>query len=190
MKGTPLNAAATSTAPGLEPALRRLYLIRFGFALVWAVLLFLTASDLGPVSSTLLVAYPLFDVVAAVIDARSSRTTGSPPVLYANIAVSTLAGIALIFAVTSGIPSVLRAWGAWAVVSGFTQLVVGLGRRRLAGQWPMVVSGTISMLAGASFVLQAGGEGASLTNLAVYGFLGGVFFLVSALRLGRAATHR
>jgi hypothetical protein len=49
-EGNPLNAVATSAAPGLGPVLRRLYLLRFGFALVWAVLLFLTASDLGPVS--------------------------------------------------------------------------------------------------------------------------------------------
>ncbi|MET8007596.1 DUF308 domain-containing protein [Nonomuraea glycinis] len=185
-----MNAVDTSAAPGLGPVLRRLYLARFGFALVWAVLLFLTASDLGPVSSTLLVIYPLFDVPAAVIDARSSRATGSPAVLYVNIAVSTLAGVGLVFAVTSGIPAVLRVWGAWAVVSGLVQLIVGIGRRRLNGQWPMIISGTISMLAGASFVLRAGGEGASLTNLAVYALLGGVFFLVSALRLGRKARHR
>ncbi|WP_326626780.1 hypothetical protein OIE67_30225 [Nonomuraea fuscirosea] len=185
-----MNAVDTSAAPGLGPVLRRLYLARFGFALVWAVLLFLTASDLGPVSSTLLVIYPLFDVAAAVVDARSSRATGSPAVLYVNIAVSTLAGVGLVFAVTSGIPAVLRVWGAWAVVSGLVQLIVGIGRRRLNGQWPMIISGTISMLAGASFVLRAGGDGASLTNLAVYALLGGVFFLVSALRLGRKARHR
>ncbi|GGP17968.1 hypothetical protein LDL08_07820 [Nonomuraea glycinis] len=185
-----MNAVATSAAPDLGRVLRRLYLVRFGFALVWAVLLFLTAADLGPVASTLLVLYPLFDVVAAVIDARSSRATGSPAVLYANIAVSTLAGIGLVFAVTSGIPSVLRVWGVWAIASGLVQLVLGIGRRRLSGQWPMIISGTISMLAGTSFFLQAGGEGASLANLAVYAFLGGVFFLVSALRLGRAARHR
>ncbi|MEU8384880.1 hypothetical protein [Streptosporangium sp. NPDC048865] len=185
-----MNAVTTPATPDLGRVLRRLYLVRFGFALVWAVLLFLTAPDLGPVSSTLLVAYPLFDVAAAVVDARSSRTAGSPAVLYANIAVSTLAGIGLIFAVTSGVPWVLRVWGVWAVVSGLTQLVVGLGRRRLGGQWPMIVSGTISMLAGTSFLLEAGSGGASLTNLAVYAFLGGLFFLFSALRLGRAAGRR
>lgn len=178
---------ATATAPGLVPALRRLYLVRFAFALVWAVLLFATASDLGPLSVSLLVLYPLFDVAAAVVDARSSRATRSVRGLYANIAVSSLTAVGLAVAAASGIPAVLRVWGAWAVLAGVVQLVVGLGRRRLGGQWPMIISGAISTLAGSSFILQAGGDDASLRSLAGYALLGGIFFLVSALRLGRTA---
>ena len=176
------QTVAAST-PGTAPALRRLYFVRFGFALVWAGLLFATASTLGPVSVTLLVLYPLFDVAAAVVDVRSTRgaTTG----LSVNIAVSVLAAVGLAVAVTSGIPAVLRVWGAWAVLSGLTQLVVGISRRRLGGQWAMIVSGAISVVAGTSFVLQAGQADPSLVSLAGYATLGGVFFLVSALRLGR-----
>lgn len=37
------------------------------------------------------------------------------------------------------------------------------------------------------FVLMAASAGASLANVAGYALLGGVFFLVSALRLGHAA---
>ncbi|HEY3505216.1 MAG TPA: hypothetical protein VGN37_20830 [Actinocatenispora sp.] len=48
--------------------------------------------------------------------------------------------------------------------------------------------GAISTVAGASFVLQAGGENTSFTNIAGYAALGGVFFLVSAIRLHRRAT--
>ncbi len=162
--------------------LRRLYFVRFGFALVWAGLLFTSASKLGPVSVALLVLYPLFDVVAAVIDLRSSKdTTG----LYVNIAISAIAGIGLAFASASGIPAVLRVWGAWAVVSGLVQLAVGIGRRKLGGQWAMIASGAISTVAGTAFVLQATQPDASLRNLAGYAVLGGIFFLVSALRLGR-----
>jgi uncharacterized membrane protein HdeD (DUF308 family) len=175
-----------STAPGIAPVLRRLYLVRFGFALVWAALLFASASDLGPLSVTLLVLYPLFDVAAALVDARSSRTTG----LYVNIAISVLAAVGLAIACTSGIPAALRVWGAWAVLAGVVQLIVGVSRRRLGGQWPMILSGGISVLAGASFIAQAGADGASLRNLAGYALLGGIFFLVSALRLGRAAGGR
>lgn len=87
------------------------------------------------------------------------------------------------FAATSGIPSVLRVWGAWAIVSGLVQLAVGVGRRELGGQWAMIASGAISALAGTSFVLQAARPDASLLNLAGYAVLGGVFFLVSAIRL-------
>jgi uncharacterized membrane protein HdeD (DUF308 family) len=63
---------------------------------------------------------------------------------------------------------------------------VAVGRRRLGGQWPLVLSGGISVLAGTAFALMAGAPGAALTGVAGYATLGGVFFLVSALRLGRS----
>ncbi|MEV5712732.1 hypothetical protein AB0L41_02480 [Amycolatopsis mediterranei] len=177
----------TTTAPaaGVAPTLRRLYFVRFAFALVWAGLLFATASSLGPISVALLVLYPLFDVVAAVLDARSARTGKPIAALYVNVAISLLAAAGLGFAASSGIPGVLRVWGSWAIVAGLVQLVVGVTRRGLGGQWPMILSGAISVLAGASFIFQATKDGASLTALAGYATLGGVFFLVSALRLGR-----
>lgn len=179
----------TTTAPATgAPALRRLYVVRFWFALIWAVVLFLTASSIGPVSATLLVIYPLFDVAAAVGDARSSRASRSALGLYVNIAISVIAAGGLVFAVTSGIPAVLRLWGVWAVVAGIVQLIVALLRRRdLRGQWAMIASGVISTLAGISFLLQAAAPHASLRDLAGYALLGGIFFLVSALRLGRSA---
>ncbi|MET0134976.1 MAG: hypothetical protein ABW215_15460 [Kibdelosporangium sp.] len=181
-------STSTVTAPTtIAPTLRRLYFIRFGFALVWAGLLFTSASQLGPISVTLLVLYPLFDVVAALIDIRSSQSAKPALGLYVNIAISALAGIGLAVAATSGIPAVLRVWGIWAVLSGLTQLVVGVSRRALGGQWPMILSGAISTIAGTSFVLQATQPNTTLVNLAGYATLGGLFFLVSAVRLGRSA---
>jgi uncharacterized membrane protein HdeD (DUF308 family) len=178
-----VSIGAASPA-SLAPALRTLYLVRFGFAVTWAVVLFLTATEIGPVSGTLLVLYPLFDVAAVVVDSRTSRAGRASAALYANIAVSSLAAAGLTFAVLSGIPAVLRVWGAWAIVSGLAQLAAGLIRRSLGGQWPMIISGAISTVAGTSFILQATSEGATLSNLAGYAAIGGVFFLVSALRLG------
>ncbi|MGW6207046.1 hypothetical protein ACWF9B_25830 [Streptomyces sp. NPDC055089] len=178
--------APTAPAP-LLVALRKLYLVRFAFAAVWAALLFLTADTLGPLSGTLLVLYPLFDAACVLVDRRSARTAdGAAKRLSVNIGLSVLTGIALAVALASGIPAVLRVWGVWAVTAGIAQLAVGLVRRRMGGQWPMIVSGAISTLAGASFFLQAGKDGATLTNLAGYAFLGGVFFLISALRLTSA----
>jgi uncharacterized membrane protein HdeD (DUF308 family) len=182
----------TTTAPvaaSVAPALRRLYFVRFGFALIWAVVLFLTASSIGPVSATLVVIYPLFDVGAAIVDARSSRASRSALGLYVNIAISVIAAVGLVFAVTSGIPAVLQVWGVWAVLAGLVQLIVALRRRNLGGQWAMIASGTISTLAGISFLLQASVPHASLSNLAGYALLGGIFFLVSALRLGRNGSR-
>ncbi|MGW8742579.1 hypothetical protein [Streptomyces sp. NPDC055794] len=178
--------STTSVAPA-PVALRKLYFLRFAFAAVWAALLFAAGGTLGPVAVTLLLVYPLFDVVAAIVDIRSARADGGgAPALHVNIAISSLAVVGLAVAAASGVPAVLRVWGVWAITSGIVQLVAGATRRKLGGQWAMIISGGISTLAGASFFAQAGGDDASLTSLAGYAFLGGVFFLVSALRLNRA----
>jgi uncharacterized membrane protein HdeD (DUF308 family) len=168
----------------LTVALRRLYFVRFGFAIVWAALLALTASHLGGPAAVLLVLYPLVDVAAAVVDIRSSHARE----LLVNIVISSLAAIGLVVAATSGVPAVLRVWGAWALLAGAVQLVVALRRRRLGGQWPMILSGGISVLAGASFAASASQDDPKLTTLAGYAVLGGIFFLVSAFRL-RPATQ-
>ena len=180
----------TVAAPGISTtasALRRLYFVRFGFAIVWALVMFTTAKHLGPLAMTLLVLYPLFDVAAAVIDARASRATGSPTLLYVNVAVSLLAAVGLAFADASGIPAVLRVWGAWAVAAGLVQLIVAVTRRNMGGQWPMIISGGLSILAGGSFIAGASADNPALTNAIGYAIPGAIFFLISALRLGRAA---
>ncbi|WP_433199690.1 hypothetical protein ACQP00_27440 [Dactylosporangium sp. CS-047395] len=180
----------TVAAPGLSTtasALRRLYFVRFGFAIVWAAVMIPLAKDLNPLTTALLVLYPLFDVAAAVVDARASRSTGSPVLLYVNIAISLLAAIGLAFAGASGVPAVLRVWGAWAVVAGLVQLAVALPRRRLGGQWPMIISGGISVLAGGSFIAAAAADDPALTNAVGYAIPGAIFFLIAAIRLGRAA---
>ncbi|WP_329229073.1 hypothetical protein OG488_13475 [Streptomyces sp. NBC_01460] len=184
-----MDTLVSTTSPSVPATLRTLYLVRFAFAAVWAGLLFATADTLGPVSVTLLVVYPLFDVAAAIVDVRSAKANGgTAPALCVNIAISSLAVLGLAVAATSGIPDVLRVWGAWAVASGIVQLVAGAVRRSLGGQWPMIISGAISVLAGASFGAQAGSGDPTLVNLAGYAFLGGVFFLVSALRLNRVRS--
>lgn len=169
--------------------LRNLYYVRSGFAVIWAGLLALGASALTPLSIALLVLYPLFDVAAAVIDFRTSRATKPRVPLYVNMALSLLTAIGLAVAVNSGIPSVLRVWGAWAITAGIVQLIGAILRYRLGGQWAMILSGGISTVAGTTFVLQASGANASLTNLAGYAALGGVFFLISAIRLHRLAVR-
>ena len=189
--GTSIAATRGNAAPGGAPALRRLYLVRFGFALVWAILLFLTASSSSALTAVLLVLYPAFDVAAAVVDVRSQRVGASRSAvgLVVNITVSTLAALGLAVALTSGIPAVLRVWGAWALLAGVLQLVVAVGRRRLGGQWALIISGALSMVAGTTFVVQSFAPGASVVTVAAYALLGGVFFLVSALRLGRTVGH-
>lgn len=177
------TAATTTEHVGAVPALRRLYVIRFVFAAAWAVLLLVSGSDLTVGAKVLLFLYPAFDVVAAVVDGRSARGDGPVKGLYVNIAVSSLAAVGVAVASASGVADVLRVWGAWAVVSGLIQLLVGVARRPMGGQWAMIVSGGISVLAGGSFFRAASQDNPSLNNLAGYAVLGGIFFLASAFRL-------
>ncbi|GIF53485.1 uncharacterized membrane protein HdeD (DUF308 family) [Asanoa ferruginea] len=178
----------TLTAPGFSTtatALRRLYFARFAFAVVWAAVTFAIADELTVLTTTLLVIYPLVDAAAAVIDLRSSRTTGSPTLLRVNIVVSVLAAVGLAVAGASGIPAVLRVWGVWAVVAGLVQLVVGVTRRGMGGQWPMIISGGLSVLAGGAFVAAASADDPALTNAIGYAIPGAIFFLIAAIRLRR-----
>lgn len=190
---TTVTPSATPVAAGPARALRRLYLVRFGFAIIWALLIVLTGREFGPAAAALVVLYPLFDVACAVVDARTSRgPSGSSALrgLYLNVAISLVAALGLGAAATSGVPAVLRVWGTWAIVAGLIQLAVGFRRRPLGGQWPMMLSGGLSVVAGTGFVLMAGAPDASLVGVAGYATLGGIFFLVSAVRLGRGGAGR
>lgn len=187
--GTSTTTPASARRPAaVASTLRTLYLVRFVFAIVWAAALALTASSIGAVSTTLLLLYPAFDLAAAVVDHRASRAARPAPLLLVNMALSLLTTVALAFAVTSGLSAVLVVWGVWAITAGAVQLVVAVTRRSLGGQWPMILSGGISVLAGTGFAFQSGDPSASLGSLAGYATLGGVFFLASALRLHRATT--
>jgi len=175
-----MSAAAAISADTAGP-LRRLYFVRFVFAAAWAGTFAAIGSKIDAGSVTLLILYPAFDVAAAIFDARSTRNQA----LYANIAISTAAAIGLAIATASDVPAVLRTWGAWAIVAGLVQLFVALRRRRaLGGQWAMILSGGISVLAGGGFLGQAS-SATSMKMLAGYAALGGIFFLISAVRLLR-----
>lgn len=182
-----MSTVTSVSASSVATSLRKLYFFRFGFAVVWAVLVFALGSSLSPVTVALLVLYPLFDVAAAAIDLRSSRAAGSSTLLYVNMALSLLTAIGLAIAATSGTPAVLRVWGAWALTAGAVQLIVAIRRRALGGQWVMIISGGLSVFVGAAFIAMASGDSASVSSLGGYATLGGVFFLISALRLRRAA---
>lgn len=162
---------------GTNVHLGRLYIVRFVFAAAWAGTFAGLGGSLGPASITLVILYPVFDLVAAAYDARITRN----PMLYVNIAVSTAAAIALAITAAADIPAVLRVWGTWAALAGLIQLFVAIKRRSLGGQGALITSGSISVIAGGAFVAQAG-NATSLTMCAGYAALGGVFFLISAMR--------
>ena len=176
-------SATAATPTNTVDHLRRLYFVRFLFAAAWAGTFAGIGSSLDAASITLLILYPAFDVAAAVFDARTSRN----PILYVNMAISTATAIGLAIAAADDIPAVLRVWGAWAIVAGLVQLFLALKRRALGGQWAMILSGSISVIAGGGFLGQASGA-TSMKLCAGYAGLGGLFFLISAVRLLRTSN--
>ena len=171
------------TAPG--QALRRLYFTRFAFALVWAVVLFFTAGSPSPFLTVWLLIYPLFDAGSVLFQLRSEgRAESSRIPEWLNVVLSVVAAVALAWTSTVSTSSALVAWGAWAIVSGLLQLIVAILRRRTGGQVPLMISGAVSVLAGSGFAMQGiQGGGLGLSAVGGYAILGGILFLISAIRL-------
>jgi hypothetical protein len=181
------SAVSTVAVPAhTTTPLRRLYAARAAFALLWAGAFAAVATPYGTAALVLAVLYAGVDAAATLVDAA---TSGDRPtrLLQANVVVSTAAAVALAAVGTGDAGAVLLVWGLWAVAAGALQLGAGLARRRrLGGQLPVVLSGGLSVLAGLGFAASSRGDG-SLVGVAGYAALGGVFFLVSALRQGRGA---
>jgi uncharacterized membrane protein HdeD (DUF308 family) len=182
------TTAATSTdAPataGFGGRLLRLYLARFVFAVLWAGLLFLVAPMGGLLLTALLVIYPLFDAAAVGWQLRSPRREpGSRTAEQINVAVSVIVAIALGVTVTFSAAAALAVWGLWAIGSGLPQLIAAIRNRRSGGQVPQMLSGGISVLAGSAFFSQALAGSEAIGGVGGYAILGGVFFLLSAIRL-------
>lgn len=177
-----------STSATFTNALRRLYLTRFAFAIIWAGLLFTTAKTTGPGLTVLLIIYPLFDAAAVLWQIRANRASRtSRAVEWFNVVVSIVVALALGVASNSSIGAALTVWGAWAVGSGIPQLITAIRNRRTGGQVPQMLSGGISVLAGAAFVTQGTNDATSMSGAAGYAILGGIFFLISAIRIGQRA---
>jgi uncharacterized membrane protein HdeD (DUF308 family) len=86
-----------------------------------------------------------------------------------------------------GLTPAIIVFGVWAFVSGAVQLFLAIRRRRsLGGQWPMIVSGGLSVVAGISFVVMAGSPTTGLTTLAGYSAFGAFWYLVTAIWLTRS----
>ncbi|WP_324671475.1 DUF308 domain-containing protein [Hymenobacter sp. GOD-10R] len=127
-------------------------------------------------------------MLATFGDIRANRSTGGSLLpQYVNIVVGSITTVAVGLALRNGIPAVLTVFGVWAVLTGLIQLLLGLQRRRpLGGQWPMILSGGQSVLAGVLFVVQAHDPTKGVTNVAVYSAVGAFYFLLAALRLRKA----
>lgn len=175
---------AAASVDGFRRALRRLYFLRFAFAVVWAGLVFATGGTAGPFLTVLLIAYPLFDAAAVLWQLRAApeadRSTASE---WVNVVVSVIVAIALGVASTFSLSAALAVWGAWAIGSGLPQLISAIRNRRSGGQVAQMLSGGISLVAGSAFLVQGLQGAETIVGAGGYATLGAVFFLVSAIRL-------
>ena len=185
------------TAPSTVPnprALRRLYFIRTAFSAVWVVLVFVFAAAstgaLSPITVILLVVYPLWDALATLIDLRADHTGRSHVPQYLNVAFGVAAALGIGLSFIASTDTAIAVFGAWAFVAGAVQLILGLRRRRQGGQWAMIASGAISVIAGISFVITGISGNGAVTSLAGYSLFGAVWFLIAALFLTRAIASR
>jgi len=184
------NAAMDIQALETARSLRRLYFIRAAFSVTWVILVSLFAKTSMGIASILLVIYPAWDVIGTFLDIRANQNSPSKTPQYINAVISVLTTIAVGLALQKGVPATLIVFGAWAILSGFIQLVLGLQRRRsLGGQWPMILSGGQSVIAGVSFIMLAHAPAMGITNLAGYSAFGAFYYLLSAFRLSKTINR-
>jgi uncharacterized membrane protein HdeD (DUF308 family) len=169
-------------------SLRTLYFTRAAFSIVWVALVVAFAKSNVTIATVLFIVYPAWDAVATffVIKANPPATSKTPQ--YVNAAISIVTTIGVILTLQTGIPGALMVFGAWAIATGLIQLILGLRRRKqLGGQWPMIISGGQSMLAGGSFIAMAHAPDSGITTLAGYAAFGAFYFLLSAFRLSKTS---
>ncbi|KUL49776.1 hypothetical protein ADL28_26695 [Streptomyces violaceusniger] len=189
MTHTTVTPATTTTAPS-GPGLRSLYLIRVAFSLIWVALVLATSASLVSrdrptvIAAVLLVVYPLWDVLATLLERRMAATGATNRVSTINMALGVATTAGMVIAVFSTIGTALLVFGVWALLSGAIQLVVAIRRRRTVGaQWPMVISGGQSVLAGATVAATSASATSSLSTVAGYSAFGAFWFLVSVIAL-------
>ncbi|MDO7875393.1 hypothetical protein Q5H93_11685 [Hymenobacter sp. ASUV-10] len=181
------SSTASAPAQTAQP-LRTLYFVRAAFSVVWVSFIVLFAKSSPALTAVLLLLYPAWDVLATFGDIRANRGTESLLPQYVNIGVGSLTTLAVGLALRNGIPAVLIVFGVWAGLTGLIQLLLGLRRRhQLGGQWPMILSGGQSILAGVSFIVTAHDPSKGVLNLAGYSAFGAFYFLLAALRLRKSA---
>ena len=181
-----INMSTTEATSNATPAVSsdstartlQLFLTRGLIAIAWAAV-FAAVSDSPTTGVTvgagiLLVLYPLIDVVASLIDARSQHGSARR-LLLAGAAVSAVAAVALGVAATGSVADVLVVFGVWAAISGAAQLVVALRRRaQLGWQWPMLIAAVRSVIASHRLRRRVDRHDPKLNMLAIYAATGGV----------------
>jgi uncharacterized membrane protein HdeD (DUF308 family) len=167
------------------------YFLRAGISVGWVAAAFTIGKAMPAAAAVLLVAYPAWDAVANVIDARRSGGLTANPSQALNAAASTVVAVAVALALGWGMHAVLAVFGIWAILSGLLQLATGVRRWQAGAQWAMALSGAQSALAGTHFILKANGAlMPAITDIAPYAAFGAFYFLVSAVWLTVAQARK
>jgi len=172
-------------------SLRRLYLTRTAFSVIWVILISVFVKTNHGIAEILFVIYPAWDVFATYLDIKANPPQVSKNPQYVNAVIGILTTIGVALALQMGVSAALIVFGAWAIVTGLVQLILGLRRRKeLGGQWPMIISGGQSMLAGSAFIAMANSPTMGISSLAGYSAFGAFYFLLAAIRLSKTIKER
>lgn len=184
------NTATVGQATETAKSLRKLYFVRAAFSITWVILVALLAKTSFAIACTLLIIYPAWDVVGTFLDIRANGGSISKMPQYINAAISTITTIAVGLALQKGVPEALIVFGAWAILTGLIQLILGIRRKKLMdGQWPMIISGGQSIIGGTSFILLAHDPTKGITSLAGYAAFGAFYYLLAAYRLTKTVKN-
>lgn len=183
---------APADTRGSDGWLKRYYFTRAAFSVVWVGAALSLAGSATAVVAALLLIYPAWDAVANVVDAQRNGGLRRNPTQTFNAAVSSVTTAAVAIALSTGMNDVLRVFGVWAALSGLLQLATAVRRWKGHGaQWPMILSGAQSTLAGIMFLVEANGsEVPDISAIAPYAAFGAFYFLVSAVWLTLAGARR
>jgi hypothetical protein len=168
-------------------SLRTLYFVRTGFQVLWAGSVIATARTYPATAAVLLVVYPLWDVACTVYDLKTSALDGSARISQTmNAVLGAAAALGIALTTFHQTAYAIGIFGAWALGAGLLQLVAGLLRRkRMGGQWAMILSGLQSTAAGAAFGLGGLQGKFHAKDLGGYAIFGAIYFLIGGILLGR-----
>lgn len=184
---TQLDAVINGETDNTAKSLRKLYYTRAAFSISWVIIVSLFAKGSLEIASILLIIYPAWDVFGTIMDIRANRNNAtSKTPQYVNIAISTITTIAIALALQQGIPMTLIVFGAWAILTGLIQFILGLSRRKsMSGQWPMIISGGQSILGGTANIVLAHDASRGIASLATYVAFGAFYYLLAAYNLSK-----
>lgn len=169
-------------------SLRKLYFTRVAFSVLWITLVVTLGKANSGCAAFLFVIYPVWDAIATLIDINANPPSANKIPQYVNIVIGILTAIAVMVALQSGIAAALTVFGVWACLTGLIQFLLGLRRRkRFEGQWPMIISGAQSLLAGVFIISQAHLPKQGVVSLAGYSAFGAFYFVLAAIRLGKSS---